>query len=223
MCGIRTWSAEYSDQLRRASTVVADRNDIAQQALLVFSYGLEYIDKVVCSTAPREDDNAFRLEGAVARLHWRGDAVVERQERLGSGSHVVGGWLKDEGRSTTRAVIERISRHDGVDRVVFAQARGRAFTCLKMAESWATPSQYVRLAFQLSRAAQLGNISHFEHHFGVINFIAFQRFVQYESSAPLKSCRCKTPSSLRLPHSWHPTNNKFYQVVAIGGPHTCSD
>jgi hypothetical protein len=82
-----TWSTEYSDQLRRASAIVAYRNYIAQRALLVFSHGLEYIDKVVCSTAPREYDNAFRLEGAVTRLHWCGDAVVERQERLGFGSH----------------------------------------------------------------------------------------------------------------------------------------
>jgi hypothetical protein len=58
---LQTWTAKYSYQFRRASTIVADRDDIAQLALLALAYRVEYIDEVVCSAAAREDDQALRL------------------------------------------------------------------------------------------------------------------------------------------------------------------
>ena len=41
---LRTWPSENAYQLRRASAVITDRNDVAQRAPFVFSYFLEHID-----------------------------------------------------------------------------------------------------------------------------------------------------------------------------------
>jgi len=73
MCHVMTynvlaWSAEHPNQLRRASTIVAYRNDIAQWASLVLPHRLEDVDKVICSTPTRKDDNALGFEVAVAHL-----------------------------------------------------------------------------------------------------------------------------------------------------------
>lgn len=56
-----TWSSKDSDQLRRASTVVTDRNDIAERTLLAFSNFSKDVDEVVRCASAGEDHDTFRL------------------------------------------------------------------------------------------------------------------------------------------------------------------
>jgi hypothetical protein len=45
LCWIfHTWPSEYPDQLRRASAIITDRDNITQLAFLVFPDGLEHVD-----------------------------------------------------------------------------------------------------------------------------------------------------------------------------------
>ena len=69
---LRTWPSENAYQLRRASAVITDRNDVAQRAPFVFSYFLEHIDQIVGCAAAGENNNAFGPEGAVRRQRDRG-------------------------------------------------------------------------------------------------------------------------------------------------------
>lgn len=62
-----TWAAEDAYELRGASAVVADRDHVAQGTPLVFSHGVEDIDKVICRASSREDDNALGFQGGIGR------------------------------------------------------------------------------------------------------------------------------------------------------------
>jgi hypothetical protein len=87
---VRTWPAEDAYQLRRASAIITDRDDIAQGALLVFSQRLKDINQVVGSAATGEHDDAFGFEAAVAVSHlWSRcrRITVRLEQRFGSGGH----------------------------------------------------------------------------------------------------------------------------------------
>ena len=57
-----TWATEDAYELRRASAIITNRDDVAQGAPLVFPDRLEDIDQVVCCASSRKDNNAFGLD-----------------------------------------------------------------------------------------------------------------------------------------------------------------
>jgi hypothetical protein len=75
---VRTWSAKDPNELRRASTIITDRDNVAQWAFFVFSHCAEHIDKFIRSASSREDDDAFGFEVAVGRVHGCRSAVCGR-------------------------------------------------------------------------------------------------------------------------------------------------
>jgi hypothetical protein len=85
---VRTWPAEDAYQLRRASAIITNRDDVAQRALLVFSHSLEDVNQIVSSAATREHDDAFGFDATVAvavghlcRRH--GCIAARRKQRVG--------------------------------------------------------------------------------------------------------------------------------------------
>jgi hypothetical protein len=86
-----TWASKDADELRRASTVIADRDNIAERAFFVLPHRLEHVDQVVCSAAAREDDNALGLEAAVDCWRSRCGVVgMWREEGLDSHGEYMG-------------------------------------------------------------------------------------------------------------------------------------
>jgi hypothetical protein len=79
---IYTWPAKHSYQLRWAAAIIADRDDVAQRTLFVFSHGGEDINKVIRSTAAGKDDNALGFEVAI-HLHGCRYAAAGGEESLG--------------------------------------------------------------------------------------------------------------------------------------------
>lgn len=60
-CEGLAWPSKHSDQLGRASTVVTNRNNIAQRTPFVFPDGSKDINEIVCSAAARKDDYSLGL------------------------------------------------------------------------------------------------------------------------------------------------------------------
>lgn len=50
-------AAKDSDQLRRGATIVANRDNVTEQAVLAFSHGIKDIHEVVRGTTSGNDDN----------------------------------------------------------------------------------------------------------------------------------------------------------------------